>query len=94
MNPKPSRPAAEPETPAVPPPDADALAPLDGTEPPRAIDADWAAHERAAERDPHDDPSDELKDRGVLESLGEAISAPMRDAGQDELPPQKRRDGQ
>jgi hypothetical protein len=54
------------------------------------VDGDWAQRERAAAGQPEPKPFDDgdepygdpskLKDKGPLESLGEAVSTPARDA--------------
>ena len=48
----------------------------------QAIDSDWPAHEQAAEEkeqdDVYGDPSD-VKDESTLESLGKAVSSPVRE---------------
>jgi hypothetical protein len=60
------------------------------------LDADWADRENAARHDhaapaspaepaPADD-SDAVQDEGVLESLGKAVSAPVRDADEPDAP--------
>jgi hypothetical protein len=67
--------------------------------PPGPVDGDWAQRERAAKgQPPWDDAEDDrpygdpgkVKDEGPLESLGKAVTAPIRDAAEDEdLTPDK-----
>ena len=62
------------------------------------IDADWPDRERAAQGHPPPDDGDidaspygygdpdEVRDEGVLESLGKAVSSPVRDEADERLP--------
>lgn len=75
-------------------------APVDGASTgPAPVDADFARHERIAERaagirqeDALEDAAapqgdaGSLKDQGVLESLGKAVSSPVREAARDSGP--------
>lgn len=72
--------------------------PLPGA-PAAPVDADWAQRERAAKgRSSGDDEEDDdvygdpskVKDEGILDSIGEAVSAPVLDAA-DEKPDAKKR---
>ncbi|MBS0445174.1 MAG: hypothetical protein JSR59_04400 [Proteobacteria bacterium] len=84
---KPAAPAAD--QPAVAPPSPAAATPVPPLPPAGPIDADWARRERAAkgiapddgdeDDDVYGDPA-KVEDEGPLESLGKAVSAPVRDA--------------
>ena len=62
------------------------------------IDADWPDREQAAKGHPPPDEGDndaspygygdpdEVRDEGVLESLGKAVSSPVRDESEERLP--------